>query len=88
MCSGSLDRWLTAGRTLGTIRQSYVAHRVHSSHVLQDQQALGANNTDPKWAVAWKPAAEVAVTQLRDITVSVGRSGAPPHPTRTCTWLL
>lgn len=44
---------------------------------MQEQQALGANNTDPKWAVAVKPAAEVAVTQLREVKLSVGRSGVP-----------
>eukprot|EP00892_Ulva_mutabilis_P003460 jgi/Ulvmu1/1486/UM011_0216.1 len=39
------------------------------------QTVLGANNTDPKWAIAWKPEAEVALTTLRDVAVSVGRSG-------------
>lgn len=42
---------------------------------VQDQRQIGVTNTDPKWAIAWKPAPEEAVTTLQDVIVSVGRSG-------------
>jgi DNA ligase (NAD+) len=40
------------------------------------QQELGATSQAPRWAVAYKLAAEQAVTRLLDITVNVGRTGA------------
>ncbi len=36
---------------------------------------LGATSHSPRWAIAYKYAAEQAVTRLREITVQVGRTG-------------
>ena len=41
-----------------------------------EQQRLGAAGREPRWATAWKFAAEEVVTRLLDIQVSVGRTGA------------
>ncbi len=42
---------------------------------LATQRALGIVGREPRWATAWKFPAEQAVTRLRDIQVSVGRTG-------------
>ncbi len=39
------------------------------------RERVGDNARAPKWARAWKYAAEQAATRLRDITVQVGRTG-------------
>jgi len=39
------------------------------------QRDLGVVGREPRWAVAWKFPAEQAVTRLREIQVSVGRTG-------------
>lgn len=39
------------------------------------QKELGATGKSPRWAVAYKFAAEQAVTRILDITVQVGRTG-------------
>ncbi len=44
-------------------------------NAIAQQQALGANNRAPRWAVAYKFGASQAVTQLLDIVYQVGRSG-------------
>jgi DNA ligase (NAD+) len=36
---------------------------------------VGSHSRAPKWAKAWKYAAEQAATRLRDITIQVGRTG-------------
>lgn len=42
---------------------------------LRQQKRLGSTAKNPRWAVAYKFAAEQAVTRIRAITVQVGRSG-------------
>ncbi len=42
---------------------------------LSTQRALGVVGREPRWATAWKFPAEQAVTHLRGIQVSVGRTG-------------
>ncbi len=42
---------------------------------IRDQKRLGATGKDLRWAVAYKFAAEQAVTRILDITVQIGRTG-------------
>lgn len=42
---------------------------------LQEQKRLGNTAKNPRWAIAYKFAAEQAVTTIRSITVQVGRTG-------------
>lgn len=42
---------------------------------LREQNALGATGKNPRWAIAYKFAAEQATTRIRAITVQVGRTG-------------
>jgi DNA ligase (NAD+) len=42
---------------------------------LQEQKELGAAGKHPRWAVAYKFAAEQAITEVLDISVQVGRTG-------------
>ena len=42
---------------------------------LDERSVLGATNKSPRWAVAYKFAAEQAETQIESITVQVGRTG-------------
>ena len=42
---------------------------------LASQNSLGIVGREPRWATAWKFAAEQATTKLRDIKLSVGRTG-------------
>lgn len=42
---------------------------------LREQRKLGATAKHPRWAVAYKFAAEQATTTIKDITVQVGRTG-------------
>ncbi|HEY4601530.1 MAG TPA: NAD-dependent DNA ligase LigA [Cerasibacillus sp.] len=42
---------------------------------LADQEALGFTSKNPRWAIAYKFPAEEVVTTLRDIELSVGRTG-------------
>jgi DNA ligase (NAD+) len=41
----------------------------------EQQRQLGAVGREPRWATAWKFPAEQAVTKLKEIAVSVGRTG-------------
>lgn len=41
----------------------------------KEQKRLGVTGKNPRWAIAYKFAAEQAVTCIRDITVQVGRTG-------------
>lgn len=42
---------------------------------LKDQKRLGNTGKNPRWAIAYKFAAEQAATRILDITVQVGRTG-------------
>jgi DNA ligase (NAD+) len=42
---------------------------------LQDQQEVGNTEKNPRWAIAYKFAAEQAESTIKDITVQVGRTG-------------
>jgi DNA ligase (NAD+) len=42
---------------------------------LHEQRRMGATGKNPRWACAYKFAAEQATTTIRDITVQVGRTG-------------
>lgn len=42
---------------------------------LNDQKRLGNTGKNPRWAIAYKFAAEQATTRILDITVQVGRTG-------------
>jgi DNA ligase (NAD+) len=42
---------------------------------LRNQQKLGVTGKSPRWAIAYKFAAEQAATRIHDITVQVGRTG-------------
>ncbi len=42
---------------------------------LKDQKRLGVTGKNPRWAIAYKFAAEQAISCIRDITVQVGRTG-------------
>lgn len=42
---------------------------------LKEQSRLGNTDKNPRWAVAYKFAAEQAITKIKAITVQVGRSG-------------
>lgn len=42
---------------------------------LKEQKRLGSTGKNPRWAIAYKFAAEQAVTRILEITVQVGRTG-------------
>lgn len=42
---------------------------------LKDQKKLGSTGKNPRWAIAYKFAAEQATTRIQNITVQVGRTG-------------
>jgi DNA ligase (NAD+) len=48
---------------------------VIKTNYLKDQELVGATAKNPRWAIAYKFAAEQARTTLLDITVQVGRTG-------------
>jgi DNA ligase (NAD+) len=74
----SLDEIWTFAEKIHKLRPSFpfdidgIVIKVDS---LQDQERLGATGKNPRWAIAYKFAAEQAITRIRDITVQVGRTG-------------
>jgi DNA ligase (NAD+) len=45
-------------------------------NALMDQRELGATSKAPRWAIAYKYQAEQAETQVKDVDIQVGRTGA------------
>ncbi len=66
------DRWHTERLNLAYMTDGVVV----KINDLSLQQRLGFTNKFPRWAVALKYAAEEAPTQVLDISVNVGRTGA------------
>ena len=44
-------------------------------NALRDQEVMGKTGKNPRWAIAYKFAAEQAITRIHAITVQVGRTG-------------
>ncbi len=66
------DRWSTGRKTLPYMTDGVVVKL--NSLLLQDQ--LGFTQKFPRWAIAWKYEPDQAITEVLDITVNVGRTGA------------
>ena len=74
----SADEILAAINELDGIRDGFGFETDGAVIKLNDialRERVGDNARAPKWARAWKYAAEQATTRLRDITVQVGRTG-------------
>lgn len=67
-----IDHWDVQRRTLPVATDGIVL-KVNS---LAQQQRLGFTAKSPRWAIAYKFAAERACTRLREVTFQVGRTGA------------
>lgn len=76
-CRGT-DELLDAIGQLDKIRRDFVYETdgavIKLNHVAQRERA-GFTSKAPRWAMAYKYAAEQAETKLRDITIQVGRTG-------------
>lgn len=76
-CRGT-DELLDAIDQLDKVRRDFVYETdgavIKLNHVAQRERA-GFTSKAPRWAMAYKYAAEQAETKLRDITIQVGRTG-------------
>jgi DNA ligase (NAD+) len=75
---GSAEEIFAAINELDAIRDGFGFETDGAVIKLNDvalRRRVGDNARAPKWARAWKYAAEQAATRLRDITVQVGRTG-------------
>lgn len=75
----SVDEMLDYYRTIGEQRHELECDIDGVVYKLNDcrlQERLGAAGRSPRWAIAHKFAAEVAVTRLNRIIIQVGRTGA------------
>ncbi|NOY80369.1 MAG: NAD-dependent DNA ligase LigA [Kiritimatiellaeota bacterium] len=74
-----IEEVLAAVRRLAELRSGF-AYEIDGAVVkineFELRERLGATARAPRWAIAYKYAAEKARTRLRDITVQVGRTGA------------
>jgi DNA ligase (NAD+) len=75
---GTADEVLRAIDDLDAVRDSFgfeTDGAVIKLNSLEQRERAGFTSRAPRWAKAWKFVAEQAETQLRDITVQVGRTG-------------
>lgn len=66
------DRWQTGRLTLPYLTDGVVI----KINALTLQENLGFTQKFPRWAIAWKYEPEQAITQVLNISVNVGRTGA------------
>lgn len=66
-----IERWRTRRQTLDYAMDGMVVKVDSAEH----RRRLGATSKAPRWVIAYKYPAEVARTELRTITVQVGKSG-------------
>lgn len=66
------DLWATGRLTLPYLTDGVVI----KLNDFTAQQGLGFTQKFPRWAIAWKYEPEQAITEVLDITVQVGRTGA------------
>ena len=74
----SVDEILNAIRTLDEIRRNFPYQTdgaVIKVDALEQRQRLGFTAKSPRWAIAYKYAAERVETRLNDILIQVGRTG-------------
>lgn len=77
LCYSLDDIWAFAEKVSG-LRQSLeydIDGIVIKVDDLREQKRLGSTGKSPRWAVAYKFAAEQAVTRIQEITVQIGRTG-------------
>ena len=81
------DHWIELGihasieavKKLDSIRSIYsypTDGAVIKLNLLELQEEIGSTSKAPRWAIAYKFEAEQATTQLKDISIQIGRTGA------------
>ena len=77
-CS-SAEELIAAVEELDKVRRSYVFETdgaVIKLNSFAQREKAGFTSKAPRWAIAYKYAAEQAETRLKDVTIQVGRTGA------------